>query len=40
MENKCGRGVDETIEYYYQKVAAFIDSTIKADVSGLYDVRI
>lgn len=37
MENKCRTGVDKTIGYYNQNAVAFIDSTIKADVSGLYD---
>lgn len=37
MENKCRTGVDETIGYYNQNAATFIDSTIKADVSDLYD---
>ena len=36
MENKCGNDIDQTIEYYEINASAFIESTIGADVSGLY----
>ena len=36
MENKHGTNIDPTIEYYEKNAAAFIESTINANVSDLY----
>lgn len=37
MEDKCRKDIDETIAYYEQNAAEFVDSTLKADVSELYE---
>ena len=36
MENKRRTNIDQTVEYYEKNAAAFIESTIDADVSELY----
>ncbi len=36
MENKRGTNIDQTVEYYEKNAAAFVESTINADVSELY----
>lgn len=36
MENKHGTDIESTIEYYEKNADEFVNSTIDADVSGLY----
>lgn len=36
MEDKRRNGIDETIAYYDQNVAVFVESTVNADITELY----